>query len=167
MNDLNELLRDVISEAKALNIPVSNRIVPKVRVNNRAIRRFGCCIAKNGEFIIEISGKLLDASERACKQTLAHEVLHTCPGCKNHGSKWKQYAKSMNSAYDYDISRASTHESLGIADSSLTRYLLRCQNCGAEIRRMRRSKLIDHPERYRCKCGGKLLLKIPLSTSSV
>ena len=107
LNDLNELLRDVISEAKALNIPVSNRIVPKVRVNNRAIRRFGC-IAKNGEFIIEISGNCLTLPN-GHGQTLAHEVLHTCPGCKTT-EQVKQYAKSMNSAYDYDISRASTHE---------------------------------------------------------
>lgn len=155
---MDKLLQEVISEAKALDIPVSNRIHSKVIVNSRAIRRFGCCISRNDEFVIEISSKLLDASEQACKQTLAHEVLHTCPGCKNHGSRWKQYAQRMNFAYGYKISRASTHEALGIEDTAQPRYLLRCQNCGAEIKRMRRSKLIDHPDRYRCKCGGKFIL---------
>lgn len=166
MNDMDKLLREVISEASALNIPISSKIRSRVRVNNRAIRRFGCCISKDGEHTIEISGKLLFASEKACKQTLAHEVLHTCPGCKNHGTKWKQYAQRMNSAYGYDISRASTHAALGIEDISRSRYLLRCVNCGAEIRRMRRSKLVDHPERYRCKCGGKLFLETLASTFS-
>ena len=29
--------------------------------------------------MIELSERLLEAEERACMQTLAHEVLHTCP----------------------------------------------------------------------------------------
>lgn len=158
METLDKLLTTVILEAGALNIPVSNQINPKVAINSRAIRRFGCCIVKGDRFYIEISSRLLAASEQVRKQTLAHEILHTCPGCKNHGSRWKQYAARMNNAYGYNISRASTHEQLGIDDSVPFRYLLRCQGCGIEIKRLRRSKLTDHPELYRCKCGGRLRL---------
>jgi predicted SprT family Zn-dependent metalloprotease len=161
LKSLDNLLMTVISEAKALNIPVSDKIDSKVAVNSRAVRRFGCCIVKDNKFYIEISSKLLDAPEQMRKQTLAHEILHTCPGCKNHGNRWKQYAQKMNSAYGYNISRATTHEQLGIDDTVSYRYLLKCQNCGAEIKRMRRSKLTDHPELYRCKCGGKLNLTDP------
>ena len=93
LKSLDNLLMTVISEAKALNIPVSDEIDSKVAVNSRAVRRFGCCIVKDNKFYIEISSKLLDAPEQMRKQTLAHEILHTCPGCKNHGNRWKQYAQ--------------------------------------------------------------------------
>ena len=150
----------VISEAKALNIPVSDEIDSKVAVNSRAVRRFGCCIVKDNKFYIEISSKLLDAPEQMRKQTLAHEILHTCPDARITEIGGNSMPK-MNSAYGYNISRATTHEQLGIDDTVSYRYLLKCQNCGAEIKRMRRSKLTDHPELYRCKCGGKLNLTDP------
>lgn len=158
----------VIQEAKALNIPISDRISPIVTVNSRAVRRFGCCILKGDKFYIEISSRLIDAPEQVRKQTLAHEILHTCPGCRNHGSRWKQYAESMNNAYGYEISRANTNEQLGLEDTVPYRYLLRCKSCGVEIKRLRRSKLIDYPEYYRCKCGGKFqLVESSLSTKHI
>ena len=57
-------------------------------------------------------------------QTLAHEVLHTCPGCRNHGALWKEYAARMNGAYGYAISRTGTCEALGVADVRPVRYRL-------------------------------------------
>ena len=99
---------------------------------------------------------LLEAEERACMQTLAHEVLHTCPGCRNHGALWKEYAARMNGAYGYAISRTGTCEALGVADVRPVRYRLVCERCGQEFCRSRRSPLVDHPERYRCRCGGVL-----------
>ena len=76
------LLQKVIAQAKALNIPVSEHINPSVRINKRATGRFGACFAnkRNGTFLIEISDVLLTAHPKACCQTLAHEVLHTCYG---------------------------------------------------------------------------------------
>lgn len=156
MNNADRLLQVVIAEAKALNIPVSCRIEPNVVINSRAKTRFGCCIKKGDNYIIELSDKLIDAPEASCRQTLAHEILHTCRGCRNHGGCWKQYAGKMNAAYGYQISRTQTHEALGIANTIPVRYVLVCQNCGAEIKRARMSKLVRNPERYRCKCGGML-----------
>ena len=37
-----------------------------------------------------------------------------------------------------------------------TKYLLACTKCGKEIVRYRRSKVVLHPEKYRCKCGGEI-----------
>ncbi len=58
---------------------------PRVAVNRRAVTRFGCCIRRGGEYVIELSERLLEAEERACMQTLAHEVLHTAPAAATMG----------------------------------------------------------------------------------
>ena len=156
MNDFDALLARVIGQARALGLPVSGRIDPHVAVNRRAVPRFGCCFQQGQDFRIELSERLLTAPEGACLQTLAHEVLHTCPGCRNHGQRWREYAGRMNAAYGYAISRTGTCQALGVADIRPVRYRLVCTRCGAEFNRARRSPLVEHPERYRCRCGGAL-----------
>ena len=155
-DDVNTRLARVIAQARAVKIPVSSNISPVVVLNSRATGRFGCCIRKNGGFTIELSSRMLGAEEKAVMQTLAHEVLHTCYGCSNHGARWKGYAARMNAAYGYEIARTDSCEKLGVPDTKKVRYLLVCTKCGAQIRRSRRSPLVDHPERYRCRCGGAL-----------
>ena len=82
--ELDKLLALVIAQAKAIKIPVSDRICPQVRVNRRARTRFGCCIRRDGAYTIELSDLLArEGSEDAVLQVLAHEVLHTCYGCSN------------------------------------------------------------------------------------
>ena len=72
------LLAQAVKQARALGIPVSHRLHPHVTVNRRAVTRFGCCIRqRDGSFTIELTHRLLEADDRACLQTLAHEVLHT------------------------------------------------------------------------------------------
>lgn len=156
MNDFDALLVQVLGQAGALGIPVSGRIDPHVRVNRRAVTRFGCCIRREAGFQIELSARLLEADERACLQTLAHEALHTCPDCRNHGAVWKTYAAAMNAAYGYAIARTAACGELGVPDQRPARYLVVCRSCGAEFPRARASALVLHPERYRCRCGGRL-----------
>ena len=64
---LDALLQQVIAQARALNIPISDRIQPHVRINRRATGRFGACFAnkRDGTFLIEISDMLLSASDRS------------------------------------------------------------------------------------------------------
>lgn len=156
MNEFDALLARAVEQARALGIPVSARISPRVAVNRRAVTRFGCCIRRGGEYVIELSERLLEAEERACMQTLAHEVLHTCPGCRNHGPRWKAYAAQMNAAYGYAISRTGTCQQLGVEDTRTIRHLVVCTRCGRQFPRTRLSPLVAHPERYRCTCGGSL-----------
>lgn len=44
MNEFDALLARAVEQARALGIPVSARISPRVAVNRRAVTRFGCCI---------------------------------------------------------------------------------------------------------------------------
>lgn len=158
MNDFDALLVRVLGQARALGIPVSGRIRPRVEVNRRAVTRFGCCVKQGDGYIIELSHRLREVEEVACMQTLAHEVLHTCLGCRDHGPLWQDYAARMNEAHGYQISRTGTCQALGVADETPVNHLLRCTECGHQFGRARRSKLVQHPDRYRCKCGGSLVL---------
>ena len=154
--ELNSLLTHVIGEARALSIPVSRCISPEVQVNTRARTRFGCCRRSGLRFHIEVSAALLEGEPFALRQVLAHEILHTCPGCSDHGSRWKGYAQQMNAAFGYAIRRADRFEDLGLTDRRPVRWLIVCTQCGHSSGRMKRSPLTEHPERYRCRCGGRL-----------
>ena len=97
---LDILLQEVIQEARALKIPVSSTIEKNVIVNGRPKKRFGCCRKSRNGFEIEVSRFLLDEagrSEKIVKGVLAHEVLHTCRDCYEHGMLWKSYAGQMGS----------------------------------------------------------------------
>lgn len=153
------LLLQVQREARSLGIPISSRIDSHVQINTRALTRFGRCFFRGGTYHIELTHRLLDAPEQAVRQTLAHELLHTCSGCQNHGALWRRYAGQMNAAYGYSITRTALPSSLGLADEKPVRHLVVCLLCGREFPRSRASRLTQHPERYRCRCGGKLALR--------
>jgi len=158
MSKYNNLLKEVINEAININIPVSININPNVIINTRAKGRFGQCKRHNGQYSIEISQHLTQAEEKHIKETLAHEILHTCPNCMNHGRQWKLYAMIMNNKYNYDISRTNSCENLGITDPNIKQanYVIICNSCGRKTYKQRMSNVIKSPERYRCKCGGSL-----------
>lgn len=156
---LDGLLARVMEEARAAGIPISGQIDPVVRVNRRARTRFGCCVQKNGRYYIEIAAQMLDTDEASICQVLAHEVLHTCRGCANHGQRWKGYAARMNGLYGYEITRTDSFEKLGLEDTRPVKFMVVCQSCGRRMPRMKRSPLVDHPERYRCRCGGRLTVE--------
>lgn len=157
LHDVDGLMAQVAAQARALGIPISRQICPKVQINRRAVSRFGCCYRQGDGYVIELAEGLLTGPEAACRQTLAHELLHTCPGCGNHGPRWKAYAQRMNQAYGYHIARTDTFQRLGLPDTRPVRHLVVCQQCGRQFGRTRASALVLHPERYRCQCGGRLV----------
>ena len=114
-----------------------------------------CCIRKEGAFTIQVSARL--RQPELLRNTLLHELLHTCYGCQNHGKRWKAYAQKVGQALGVDIRRTAAVEGPWVPlRREEVKYLLRCQSCGRVIPRRRRSKAVEHPERYRCACGGKL-----------
>lgn len=133
-------------------------------VNSRAKARWGLC-KKVGRNIydIQIAEALLqdNVSDQAAKDTIAHELIHTVPGCFSHTGKWKQLADRVNQLLpQYQIKVKSSFEEKGIEDNRQVpecRYLLMCQKCGKEIHRQKKSIVVEHPEHYRCICGGRLV----------
>ncbi len=158
-NDFDKLLQLVKEQAIAAGIPVSENTDPHVKINTRAKTRFGQCIKRNGRYTIELSSILLTAPELSCRQTIAHELIHTCPDCGDHGAVFKKYADILNRRYGYSISRTNTAQEMGVTVEKRERpinYILECQKCGQRITRSKFSSAIAHPERYRCRCGGTL-----------
>lgn len=164
--NLDLLLAQVIKQARSLLIPVSRHIDPHVVINTRARTRFGCCRTEQDRHTIELSSVLLDADEQTIRQVLAHEILHTCPGCANHGPRWQRWATMMSRQFGYRIRRTTSYAALGIEDQRPVRYWVVCNRCGSRTPRMKRSDLVEHPERYRCKCGGSLSIELPGDTNS-
>lgn len=160
---LNIILKEVIEEARALNIPVPNNIYKEVKVNGRPKKRFGCCKKEKGVFYIEISGFMpekLGINSFKVREVIAHEVLHTCPECYSHGIKWKKYSEQMNEAYGYNLKRVSSFEEMGITGmeekEKNIRYVIKCHKCGREYPRQRFTCVMKKINAYRCSCGGKL-----------
>lgn len=155
--ELDGLMNQLVGELKAIGIPLSESIEPRVVINSRAKRRLGCCIYKNATHTIEVSDSLLKPEEsKLLRQTLAHELLHTCWGCKNHGERWKSYAQRVNVELGFNIERAVHIENAERLRQDTVKYLLICKSCGKQIPRSRMSKVVKNPSRYRCLCGGKL-----------
>ena len=147
-----------MDQLRSLGIPISQEIAPSVEVNTRAQRRLGCCTRRQGRYDIQVSARILE-DPQLLQQTLLHELLHTCYGCLNHGKRWKAYAQRVGEALGVEITRTAPMEGPALPlRQEEVKYLLQCQSCGRLILRRRRSKAVEHPERYRCPCGGKLKL---------
>ena len=91
-----EILQDVRRELISVGIPVSPNI-KGLRINTRTKKRLGCCQKEKRQgqheaYIIEISKNVLSCREEDIRMIMAHELIHTCPGCFDHGKKWKKYA---------------------------------------------------------------------------
>ncbi len=156
--ELNRHLMEAVNQLRSLGIPISREIDPCVEVNTRAQRRLGCCTRRQGKYYIQVSARILGDPE-LLQKTLFHELLHTCYGCLNHGKGWKAYAQKVGEALGVEITRTAPMEGpQHPLRQEEVKYLLQCQSCGRVIPRKRRSKAVDHPERYRCSCGGKLKL---------
>lgn len=144
-----------------LNIPYNKSV--RFVVNIRAQKRWGQCKQVSGGYEININKILLDERNSAdgLMNTIIHELLHTCPGCYNHGPQWKRYADMVNNAYGYSIKRTSSADEKGVATGvqerkRVAKHKLVCTKCGQEILRSRTSKFVMNFELYRCGiCGGK------------
>lgn len=160
-----EKCRELLQSEK---IPVCEGIIG-LKINDGIRSRFGSCRKVQGvkkmnpEFEIEISGRMMNADDRAIETVLLHELIHTCYGCMNHGKRWKQYAGKLNQKYGYEIKPSSRYEAFGLKDPGSREeihYRIVCMNCGMEITRKRRCPLVVNTDRYRCgKCGGKLEIR--------
>lgn len=159
MRDLNMIAAECMAELDALQIPY--REVENFVVNTKAKSRWGRCqISPTGKFIISISDRLLaeNASMNGLKNTIIHELLHTCIGCMNHKAKWKFYADKVNRVYGYDIKRTSTADEKGVKEVIRKRKVNHkyvCAGCGQVVTRERDR---GFEIKYRCgRCGGNFI----------
>ncbi|WP_050008408.1 SprT-like domain-containing protein [Butyrivibrio sp. WCE2006] len=161
MKDFERLKEECLSEISALGIQIGT--IKEWKINTRAKSRWGQCKMEiDGTYSIQIAQMLLideRISEKACKETIIHELLHTCNGCMKHQGRWKKYAQMMNQQYGYNIKRVTSGTEKGVEnykpDSRSVKYVFTCGGCGAKIYRKRDSKFTRNYRYYGCtKCGA-------------
>ena len=147
------------------DLSIRTGVIKCVKVNSRAKKRWGRCIRVNSiyydnMFEIEISSRLLEdnVSDKATETTMLHELIHTCPGCMNHGAEWKRIANRVNRAYGYNIKRITSEEEKGVESIDVKRiakHKFVCEKCGKEVYRQRESNFTKCYWKYCCAtCNG-------------
>lgn len=102
--------------------------------------------------------------------TLIHELIHTCPGCLNHGVNFKHRCSTIYRLTGLVIKRTTSFEEVeGLNAEQLrtqkrpAKYEVYCPHCQQVIaERTKYSKVCSQISRYRCSlCGcNKLELRI-------
>ena len=168
-----EMLQEEIKRAKEAGIPISCSINPVINFP-KATSFYGMCCPSGADpegkycgkfrYGIRISEYYLQApKESLIRETLMHELIHTCPDCLNHGKVWKKWAKVANDTYGYSIERCSSKGDFdlrkGAEKKGRTRATIKhkvsCPGCGTVWYRTRHSNLTLHAEEYTCGCGHK------------
>lgn len=149
MKRFDTMVNEVYISLRQRNIPIKNC---PVTISNRLKRVFGTTYYKkrgNTEtYNIKIAGYLVNnGSEHGIKSTIAHEFIHTCDGCLNHGALWKHYASMVSDLYN--ISRTNTMEDKGISqgvanaiNNSNIKYIVKCTTCNHEWKYKRMCKTL-------------------------
>ena len=110
MKDFNRLITESMKEVTHVGIKPGN--ITSWTINKRAKSRWGLCKQNPDKtFEIQIAEALLTddrITEKSCKETIIHEILHTCKNCMKHTGQWKYYAEVMNQVYGYNIKRITT-----------------------------------------------------------
>ncbi|XME04451.1 SprT-like domain-containing protein (plasmid) [Lachnospiraceae bacterium C1.1] len=161
MKNFEELKEECLFEIDSLGIKPG--VISSWMINSRAKTRWGLCKKKSdGSFEIQIAKRLIEddnISKNACKETIIHEILHTCKDAMNHTGKWRIYAEKMNLAFGYNIKRTTSGIEKGVenyvAASMPPKYIFICKGCGAVIYRKKESKFTRNYRQYGCRrCGA-------------
>lgn len=160
-----EELNDIFGEASDIlddcQIPYSRDII-NVSIDN-AKERWGQCIRQaNGYYKIRISKKCLNGSHDGLLSTMIHEMIHTAPNCMTHKGDWKRYALIVNEYLGKPnfVKRTNNNAEHGISMAEVeaeANYIITCPKCGYKWLYTRRSKIVQHPDNYKCgECGTTL-----------
>ena len=165
-------IKDITQTLKDLKIADITNQYYLVEFNNRKNSRvLGMCTyigTLDGipRYKITINKAYLQNSDpQSVHDTIVHEVLHSIPGCMNHGKKWSYYARQFMTALpQFNISRCTNNEGfnnyLKKAMETQAKYTIICKKCGARFYKTRKSQWMDYLMRggkccaYHKNCGG-------------
>lgn len=170
--DIFREIKDITQTLKDLKIADITNQYYLVEFNNRKNSRvLGMCTyigTLDGipRYKITINKAYLQNSDpQSVHDTIVHEVLHSIPGCMNHGKKWSYYARQFMTALpQFNISRCTNNEGfnnyLKKAMETQAKYTIICKKCGARFYKTRKSQWMDYLMRggkccaYHKNCGG-------------
>lgn len=117
-------------------------------VSTRAKRRAGAVRYRDGvpEAVVLTWGYFEREGWPAAAATIRHELVHVHLLSEvddaSHGPAFRRLADELDTHVHCERFTPPT-------------WWVRCRDCGTALPRYRRSKLVEHPERYRCgDCGG-------------
>lgn len=161
---LNKIGRECEQELHSIGIPCGNIALYEPSEDTS----WGLCQQYGNWFIISINSILIKRKyEDGLRNTIIHELLHSCPGCYDHGLEWQKQANIVMKNFGYLIKPTDSYKEKGIdlyeyANSGAFKYTIQCSECGVIYFRKRKSKFVKNYNSYRCgKCGGKLKQIIP------
>lgn len=161
MHNVYTLFREVKKDAISLDIPFND--IADVIISKRAKRRFGSCKynEEDDAYYISVSEFILDDNVPIwpIKETLMHELIHSCDGCMNHGDEFKKWA-NIAGKLGYKVTRTKNRADFNLKNRELppTKYSISCTKCGHTYHRSKMCKLVKTPERFRCgECGNRLI----------
>ena len=118
----------------------------RLKFNGRATSRFGKIkrIGTN-HYEIELNSIHNEVdNDQNVKNTVIHEIIHSLPGCMNHGFLWKEVCDKYNRAYNTQLSRTSiaSTEYMSIVSTKYKKYTLTCNKCKHEWQYSKNTKLV-------------------------
>ena len=165
MRNYTQIMKDCMKELDSIHLATYSRRIISITINNRLSRSLGRCRRKYGDFYIELAGKVArdDVDLHFIKNIIMHELVHTMPGCFNHGPEFHRIGDMVSRKLGYHIDTHETVENMEAAGvkpiikSEEAKYALVCKKCGAKIYKMRWCNALANPGNYRhTACGGDL-----------
>lgn len=93
-----------------------------------------------------------DKAKNRILSTVIHELIHTIPGCMNHGYNFKYYASLVNRKYpSLQIQRCTSMEECGVQKKKKDfTYIIKCNFCGHEFKYRRKPQVLGYLNCCRC-----------------
>ena len=170
MKNLRRLYSECVSEAKGIGLDISDNIT-RITVNNRLSRALGRCTMswdawnRKYSYKIEMNPCMLadDLEDKVPKNTIMHELIHTCKDCMNHGSEFQHRASIVNRKLGYNVHTQTDSRILEAAGvvvkKTPDRYGIVCNKCGRVVQKKKRwSPMLENIGNYHHggSCGGSL-----------
>ena len=165
-NDCKQIFKDVLndfSNCEALSgIFHPEKISGDGFMTRKSKKALGKCTRySSGKFLILLNPICLSADndkEKMIRDVYAHELLHTCDGCYNHGPEFHRWAKVIYNELGYLIDTHADEDASNYFHSLIShKYLIQCDKCGSQNWQDRKSDVVMNPSNYICsKCSGSL-----------
>ena len=165
-SSITKIFNTVSKELIKIGVPIPVKDIKKVgelKTRSKRVRgvtyTFKSIINYNNINIDKINyigiNKKLIGEDFEIEKTMVHELIHTIPGCSNHGPNFKRYAGLINRHYpEYNVSTYYTPDSAeteNIADTKKPKYVVICETCGTKTYFYRKCKTLDIISRCTCK----------------
>ena len=161
LKDLQEIYKICVQECKNVDIPIRDDKVIKIEFTKEyAQESRGFCIMDNdcNTFSIFINSiyQEKDCPIEELKETIIHELIHTCPRCQSHGKIWMKYAKILNDKYGYELMTTKDYEAVFNKELPILHKYV-CKTCGSFFNLRVENETYFSKDMYFCCsfCGAK------------